>query len=92
MTEQNQQHRLRFPRGFHGYPYNYHKLEGYGLPKGYVTLLGIGVTFGAVVVLMSGFRSTKKPHVSQTDQWNNATLQYAKDVKADPIYHLPHEK
>ncbi|EGG23942.1 cytochrome c oxidase subunit VI [Cavenderia fasciculata] len=55
----SEQHNIRFPRGFNGYPYNTFKLEGYGTPKGYITLAGVAATLVGAYIISAGFRSTK---------------------------------
>ncbi|EFA85388.1 cytochrome c oxidase subunit VI [Heterostelium album PN500] len=87
-----QEYKLRFPRGFHAYPFNTHKLEGAGLPKGYLTLIGVAATMTAAFLVSTGVRTNKRPHVTHNAEWEAATIKYAHEVNADPIYRIPHEK
>eukprot|EP01133_Synstelium_polycarpum_P007198 gene7198-8361_t len=84
-----QPYRLRFPRGFNGYPYNTFKLEGYGVPRGYITVIGVAATIAAAGILATTARSNKRERHTQNKDWENATLEYAAKIQADPIYQLP---
>ncbi|EAL66374.1 cytochrome c oxidase subunit VI [Dictyostelium discoideum AX4] len=92
MSTGNESYNLRYPKGFKGYPYNMYKLEGYGTPKGYITLIGVVATLTVSGLFFAKTRSNKREYPTHNKEWRAKTLAYAKETNADPIYQLPKDK
>ncbi|KAF2076973.1 hypothetical protein CYY_001749 [Polysphondylium violaceum] len=85
MTE----HKLRYPKGFTAYPHSFHAVQGHGLPKGYVTLAGVGATLLVAGLYFGYAQATKRDFPTRSKEWKAATAAYQKEIQADPIFQLP---
>ncbi|KYR01969.1 cytochrome c oxidase subunit VI [Tieghemostelium lacteum] len=92
MSTGNADYNLRYPKGFKGYPFHMIKSEGYGQPKGYITLLGVGAVFLATTLYFSYGQANKREYPTKSVEWKNATLKQHQAQNSDPIYQLMHDK
>eukprot|EP01132_Coremiostelium_polycephalum_P006171 gene6171-7685_t len=88
----SQQQQLRYPKGFNAYPHSMRYLEGYGMPKGYITLIGVTASLATALALTTYFKTKKRPHVTRDEQWKAVSKKNRLENQADPIYQIPKEK
>ncbi|EGC31371.1 hypothetical protein DICPUDRAFT_156777 [Dictyostelium purpureum] len=86
MSTGNENYNLRYPKGFKAYPHNQYKLEGYGTPRGYVTLAGVALTLTVSALYFSYAQTQRREYPTHTPEWKAATAAYGKSINQDPIH------